>query len=193
MSAKYLPLPPGEGRGEGARILLCASLVLTGCIVGPGTPDGGDDGGGPIIIWPEGTLELGGEDAGSFVTFPALAQATPGAQGGYHVPVMYKVTGQVQAGVTFEHRVTRKSDGVLVSKGNRTMNVDPTAAGQSWFTPGPVIIFICPTPVGVAAVDQLLHFEITATKAGEVLGKASGDAQFGCPAGDNFCASICAG
>jgi hypothetical protein len=158
-------------------------LLLCGC-VGGGLPDGGPDAG--PVVWPEGTLELVGEDAGAF---PAQAQAVPGAQGGYHVPVMYRVTGQIEPMVTFEHRVTRASDGVLVSKGQRSMNVE----AESWVTPGPVIIFLCPTPVGVSVIDQSLHFEITAVKAGEVLGRASGDAQFGCPAGDAFCASICAG
>lgn len=187
MRRTCLPLSVREGV-----LLLALALLLSGCLAGGGDPDGGTDG-GPVVVWPEGTLELGGEDGGTFITFPSRATATPGAQGGYHVPVMYKVTGQAQTSVTFEHRVTRLSDGVLVSKGTRTLNVDPVAAGQSWFTPGPVIIFICPTPVGVAVVDQQLHFEITATKSGEILGRTSGEAQFGCPAGDNFCASICAG
>jgi hypothetical protein len=169
-------------------VVLC--LLLTAC-VGPIDPsDGGIDAG---VVWPEGTLELGTEDAGAFSTFPAQVQATPGAQGGYHVAVMYRVTDQAVPGVTFDHRVTRKRDNVLVSKGSRTLSVDPVAAGQSWFTPGPVIIFICPTPVGVSAIDEELHFEVTASKSGLVLGKAGVDSRFGCPPGDGFCASICAG
>ena len=160
---------------------------MVGCIT-PVVPDGGMDAG--PVVWPEGTLELAGEDGGAF---PFQAQAVPGAQGGYHVPVMYKVNGVTERMVTFEHRVTRMSDGVLVSKGHRSLNIEPAAGSPSWMTDGPVIIFICPTPVGVGVVDQWLHFEITAVKAGEVLGRTAGDAQFGCPAGDSFCASICAG
>jgi hypothetical protein len=160
------------------------------CQPPPPDPDGGTDGG---EVWPAGTLELGIEDAGMFDTFPAQVQASPGAQGGYHVAVMYRVTGKALPGVLFEHRVTRVSDARLVSKGNRTMTIDPVAAGQSWTTPGPVIIFICPTPVGVNVLGEPLHFEVTASKSGEVLGKAEGDATFGCPPNDAFCASICAG
>jgi hypothetical protein len=146
-----------------------------------------------VAEWPEGTLELGGEMSGGFVALPMNVEATPGAQGGYHVAVMYKVTGQALPGVLFEHRVTRVRDDRLVSKGTRTLSVDPVAAGQSWVTPGPIIIFICPTPVGVNVLGEALHFEVTASKGGALLGKASADAVFGCRSSDSFCASICAG
>ena len=85
-------------------VLLLIIVGLVGCGVGPIDPDGGTDGG---ALWPEGTLELGGEDAGAFTMFPAELQAIPGAQGGFHVGVMYRVTGKALAGVKFEHRVTR--------------------------------------------------------------------------------------
>lgn len=174
-----------------ARLLLL--LMLVGCEGPPGGPDGGRDGGAPL--WAEGTLELGSEgaDGGALFPLPAEVQATPGAQGGFHVPMLYRVTAPANPGVVFEHRVTRVRDDVLVSKGQRTMNIDPVAAGQSWTSPGAIIIFICPTPVGVNVVGEELNFEVTATKSGELLGKASGRATFRCPSGDGFCAAICSG
>ncbi len=164
----------------------CVLLVGCGAI---DKPDAGSDGG---ARWPEGTLSLGGEapDGGGFITLPPEVQATPGAQGGFHVPVMYRVTGEALAGVRFDHRVTRTRDATLVSKGNRTLDVGP---GQSWTTPSAVIIFLCPTPVGVSVVGEELNFEVTATKDGALLGKASALSVFRCPPGDSFCASICRG
>lgn len=166
-------------------------LLLAACGEPIEEPDGGSDGG---VVWAEGTLELGGESAdGGYLPLPSESFATPGAQGGYHVAVLYKVTGQALEKVLFEHRVTRVRDGVLVSKGPRTLDVTPVAAGASWITPGAVIIFICPTPVGVNVVDEELNFEVTATKNGEVLGKAAARSVLRCAATDSYCASICSG
>ena len=165
-------------------------FLLAGC-GGVGQPDGGTDAG----AWPEGALELGAEepDGGGFIAMPSESFATPGAQGGFHVPVMYRVTGPSLPGVVFEHRVTRSRDGRLVSKGTRTLDVGPVAAGASWTTPGAVIIFLCPTPVGVSVVGEDLSFEVTATKGGALLGKAGASTVFRCPAGNAFCDSICRG
>ena len=169
-------------------------LFLAACGGTQGGPDGGRDGGAPR--WAEGAFALGLDeaDAGALFPLPAEVQATPGAQGGFHVPVLYRVAAPAEQNVVFEHRVTRTRDGVLVSKGTRTLNVDAVAAGQSWTSPSAVIIFICPTPVGVNVVGEALNFEVTATtKAGELLGKATSEATFGCGTTDAFCASICSG
>ena len=54
----------------GMKLSLVLPIIvgLVGCGVGPIVPDG-------AVLWPEGTLELGGEDAGAITVF------TPGAQG----------------------------------------------------------------------------------------------------------------
>lgn len=156
---------------------------MSACGAPPQPPDAG------AMAWPEGTLELGGEASGEFVTLPMNVEAAPGSQGGYHVAVMYRVSGKTAPLVLFEHRVTRVRDNTLVSKGNRTLSVE----GDSWVSPGPVIIFICPTPIGVNVLGEELHFEVTASQKGELLGRASANAVFGCRADDSFCASICAG
>lgn len=171
--------------------LLLLLLLLAACGEPIEGPDGGSDGG---VLWAEGTLELGGEAAdGGYLPLPPESFATPGAQGGYHLAVLYQVTGQALERVVFAHRVTRVRDDVLVSKGTRTLDVTPVAAGASWITPGPVIIFICPTPVGVNVVDEELNFEVTAAKGGVVLGRAAARSVFRCAATDSFCASICSG
>jgi hypothetical protein len=188
----------GEGRGEGQRpsTPLGASgallLVLLACGCGHSDkPDGGSDGGAQ---WAEGTLELGNASPdGGFQQMPVEVEATPGAQGGFHIPVMYRVNGKAVAGVLFEHRIERTRDAALVSKGTRTFDVTPVSAQESWTTPGAVIIFICPTPVGVSVVGEALTFEVTATKDGELLGKATASAVFRCAPGDSFCESICKG
>ena len=165
-------------------------VVLAGC----GTIDKTDAGSDGGARWPEGALALGGEAPdGGFVTLPPEVQATAGSQGGFHVAVVYRVTGEALPGVRFEHRVTRTRDATLVSKGNRTVDVVPVAAGESWTTPGAVRVFLCPTPVGVSVVGEELTFEVTATKDGALLGQSSARSVFRCPPGDSFCDSICRG
>lgn len=167
----------------GALTLLCAC----GGVVEP--PDAGVDAGTPL--WPEGALEVGGEGPdGGFITLPSMVEAQPGSQGGYHVPLMYRVTGHAMAGVTFEHRVTRAGDGRLVSKGSRSWDVEP---GSSWTTSRPTIVFLCPTPIGVSIVAEPLSFQVTALKDGLLLGTAAAAGTFGCPPGDAFCETICSG
>ena len=174
-----------------ARLGLVLFVLLASACGHSDKPDGGSDGGAQ---WAEGTLELGNvAPDGGFQKMPVEVEATPGAQGGFHIPVMYRVNGEALPGVLFEHRIERTRDATLVSKGTRTYDVGPVASQESWTTPGAVIIFICPTPVGVNVVGESLTFEVTATKDGNLLGKATASAVFRCAPGDSFCESICKG
>ncbi len=163
---------------------LLTLVALCACGGGP-RPDGG------VGQWPEGALELGAEAPdGGFVAMPARVEATPGAQGGYHVPVMYRVTGEAPAVVSFEHRVTRVVDGALVSKGSRTWDA---GLADPWTTDRATIVFLCPTPVGLNILGEPLRFQVTATRDGTLLGTAQATTSLGCPAGDAFCERICGG
>lgn len=179
------------GAAPGVTLSLMLALILAGCAGPLGGPDGGSDGG---ARWADGALELGGVGPdGGFVTLPAETEATAGAQGGFHIPVMYRITGEALPGVVFEHRIRRTRDDTLVSKGNRTWDVVPVGSGESWTPTGAVIIFLCPTPVGVNVVGEELTFQVTATRGGELLGTAEARSVFRCTAGDTFCESICKG
>lgn len=172
---------------KGPTVVLTLGL-LSACGVGT-KPDGGLD--GSIPQWPEGTLELGVEAPdGGFLAMPAYVEASPGSQGGYHVSVTYRVSGEVASGVTFDHRVTRARDGVLVSKGGRSWDAGTAAP---WVSDPAARVFLCPTPVGVNIVGEALLFQLTATKTGTLLGTAQATATFGCPPGDAFCERICGG
>lgn len=172
-----------------SRALFALGLLaaLSACPGPIDVPDGGPDGG----AWPDGAFTLGAEGAdGGYLALPAELTGTPGAQGGFHVSVLYAVTGEAAAGVVFEHKVRRSSDNTLVSKGQRTFDVGPLSG---WTPQGGIIIFMCPTPVGVNIIDEALRFEVTASQGGTLLGTASGTAIFRCPQGDSFCASVCKG
>jgi hypothetical protein len=171
--------------------LALAALVLCACPPPPTDDDGGTMG---DTVWPEGTVELGAPVSDTDETFqplPTAIELHQGAQGGFHAPVLFRVNGQVESAAIFTHRLTRTSDGVLVSKGTRAFDV----TGGAWATPSAVPLFLCPTPVGVNIVDQQLTFELTVSRAsGVVLGRAKATAVVHCPASaQSFCASICKG
>lgn len=164
--------------------------ALVGCGGAGHKPDGG-----PEAAWPEGTVVLGavGVDGGGFVELPSEVEGSPGAQGGFHVAMAYRVLEKTQAGVRFEHRVRRSRDGTLVSKGNRLFDVTPQPESATWTTQSPVIIFMCPTPIGVNVVGEELTFEVTASMGEWLLGKATARTVFRCQPGNSFCESICKG
>jgi hypothetical protein len=190
---------PTSGRGFARRspraALVLGALLLSACPVPPGPGDSGPGDGGDAL-WPDGTLVLGAPVSDSDLTFqllPAEVDLHPGAQGGYHVPLMYRVDGQTEPGATFDHRVTRVRDGVLVSKGSRVYDVSPDGTG-SWSTGSAVVIFLCPTPVGVNVIDEALSFEVTMLRSPDVvLTRATAQAVVHCPAGASSCQLICKG
>lgn len=168
-------------------------LVLCGCPAPlPPEEDGGQITGDPL--WAAGAVALGTLDSATFMALPAQLELQPGAQGGFHVPVMFRVTGHTEPKAVFDHRLTRVRDGVLVSKGTRTFDVAPDGTG-AWLSPDWVPLFLCPTPVGVSVVDEALNFELTVSRRpGLLLDRVTVQAVVTCPAGARaLCESVCKG
>lgn len=169
-------------------VTICA-IACSACQPPPLRNDGG------TALWPDGAFQLGTSVSdldSSFQALPGELLLHAGAQGGFHAPLVYRVDHETEAAVVFDHRVTRTRDGVLVSKGTRTFDVSPVSG--TWVSDGPVVIFLCPTPVGVSVEDESLTFEITASKDSTLLGRATGQVIVHCPdSGKAFCQSVCRG
>lgn len=179
-----------------AVVLGLVALALSACPE-PYRPDPPDDpdAGNDVPAWPAGDFELGTSsptDPTVWQGMPASMQLVPGFQGGFHVPVMYRVKHHDGADLTFEHKVRRSSDGVLVSRGGRVFDV--VSDGGTWTSDYEVTVFLCPTPVGITVMDEALTIEVRVVDDASKL-KAVGTAQVvvHCPAGDSFCQSICKG
>ncbi|MEW5737860.1 MAG: hypothetical protein AB1938_02980 [Myxococcota bacterium] len=172
-------------------------LVLLAC-PGPDRPPPPEDtdGGTDTPAWPAGDFQLGTSspsDPTAYVAMPSTLQLVPGAQGGFHVPVMYRVTGHSGTNLTFEHKVRRVKDGVLVSRGSRLFDVLPQSGG-AWVSEYEITIFMCPTPVGVTVMDEALTFEVRILdESSKLLSVGTAQAVVHCPAGNSFCESICKG
>lgn len=165
---------------------MLGACSLFACGEGPKRPDAGDAG---DPEWPSGALEVGANVMNDFAPFPAEVPLVAGAQGGYHVEVRYRVTGQRASEVLFTHRA-RKLDGTLVSRGTRQFDVAPD--GGAWVSEL-FPVFMCPTPIGVSVANESVTLEVEATaRDGGILGRATGTTTLRCEAGQ-YCEVICKG
>lgn len=130
-----------------------------------------------------------------FEAMPGAATLRPGAQGGFHVWVSYRVKGGAGP-FKAQHTVRREADGKLLSRGERRL-VLGAAGDDGWrqseaATPA----FLCPTPLGVNAIDEDAVFEVTLlADEGVELVKRQVKTKLQCPVGDqaDFCQRICKG
>lgn len=133
-------------------------------------------------LWPDGTLVFGttDDDGQIFQRIGGEITLHRGPQGGNHTYAKYQVTGQTAPQAVFENRVRRLRDGLLVSRGSRTFDVEP-ADGGAWQSEGNIVMFLCPTAAGVSIVKEPLTFEVTVKSAsGEFLGRATATSTLAC-------------
>jgi len=142
-------------------------------------------------------LELGSAaPAGTgFTPMPAEATLVPGAQGGFHVWLSYKVKG-TEGAVKAAHTVRREGDGKLLSRGERRLEVAAVEEGGWWQSDGATPAFLCPTPLGVSVIDVSAIFEVTLfSEDARELVKQQVKTQLKCPTDGqaDFCQRICKG
>lgn len=144
------------------------------------------------------TLLLGGaaSDGSGFVALSGDQTLVPGAQGGFHVWLKYRVAGMAPATVHVHRESHRVSDDALVLRADGTQAVGNVAAEGFWELPAALPSFMCPTPLGISVIDQRIVFDVTLTgDDGKTIAKSSAEATVHCPGGDQaaFCAHICSG
>lgn len=129
-----------------------------------------------------------------FEAMPGAATLRPGSQGGFHVWVSYRVKGGAGP-YKADHTVRRASDGKLLSRGERRLELG-AAGDDGWrqseaATPA----FLCPTPLGVSAIDVDAVFEVTLFAEGVAVAKQQVKTRLECPTDDQaaFCRQICMG
>jgi hypothetical protein len=130
-----------------------------------------------------------------FVDMPGAATLVPGAQGGFHVWLSYRVKG-AEGAIKASHTVRRESDGKLLSRGERRLEVGAAGEGEWWQSETATPAFLCPTPLGVSVIDVAAVFQVTLTdEAGEELATQQVKTQLVCPTDSQaeFCQRICKG
>lgn len=130
----------------------------------------------------------------------AELELEPGAQGGFHVFVQIRVPKAAIADMgarPFVRRAARRVDtNELVSRGERHHAFVETADADVVELETPILLFLCPTPIGIAVGDQALDLEVEVSADDETEG-VKGHLRFTprCPSGDQnqFCNNICFG
>jgi hypothetical protein len=144
------------------------------------------------------TLALGSaaSDGSGFVPLDGDQTLVPGAQGGFHVWLRWRVQGMAPATVHVHRESHRVSDDALVLLADGETDVGAPDADGWWSLPAALPSFMCPTPIGISVIDQAIEFDVTLTDdAGTLVAKQSAEATVHCPTGDQnaFCLKICSG
>jgi hypothetical protein len=176
-----------------SRLLMVAVSFAVACgPPPPPDPDGGVDlDAGQGKRFEVGTTTADG--TGYLAMTPDL-EAHPGAQGGFHLNVMYLLPEGGAGPVTFEHEVRLATNNTLVSRGSRVFDLGLFRV-STWTSPTPVTVFMCPTPIGVNVIGAPLNFSVVAKDAnGLVLGRGTASTTFRCSTSSSmYCESTCKG
>jgi hypothetical protein len=171
---------------------LIAAFVVAGC------------GGGSVMKQPppsDGMLLLGtaaASDGSGYVPLAGDQTLVPGAQGGFHVWLKYRVAGMAPEEVHVHRESRRASDNALVLLTDGTQDIGTPGPDDDgwWELPTALPSFMCPTPIGISVIDELIVFDVTlSTSDGAPLAHSSASATVHCPDGAqaDFCAKICSG
>jgi hypothetical protein len=118
----------------------------------------------------------------------------PGSQGGFHVPIVVRFGPADQVSLPEEVELymegRRRDTGELVTR--RETIIDPVEDAEgALISDGPILVFLCPVPVGIDVGDQLLDLRFEFSDRGTPLG--IGELSFvpRCPPDEDFCRRIC--
>jgi hypothetical protein len=129
------------------------------------------------------------------------AELAPGAQGGFHIWLRYRLRGAAGRVVQVRRLADRlgpqdRRDRVLTTEG---LQLVPEGAA-TWEVPDPIASFMCPTPIGINIIDQPIELLVqVAEPDGAVLGEGRARVVARCPPAasgqevHDFCKRICSG
>jgi hypothetical protein len=157
-------------------------------------------GGGPVQTMPPGmgsiTLGTTALDGSGFVPLEGDQPLVPGAQGGFHIWLKYRVKGMAPGKVMVKRPARRVSDDRLLLTTMGAQEVGEASADGTWELPNAIPSFMCPAPLGVKVFDEPVVFDVViTTEDGTVLGEGTAEATPRCEPGAQqpFCEKICTG
>jgi hypothetical protein len=145
-----------------------------------------------------GSIELGTTalDGTGFQPLTGDQTLVPGAQGGFHIWLKYRVDGMAAGPVTVKRTVRRVSDDKLVLTTMGDQTIGPLADDGSWELPMALPSFMCPSPLGVNIIGEPMVFDVLIVGPdGKTLGEGTAEATPHCPTDGQaqFCQNICSG
>ncbi len=154
-------------------------------------------GGEPPVTGP-GSITLGTTTTAGEGFFALEGDQTlvPGAQGGFHVWLKYRIQGMSAGKVMVKRTARRVSDDRLILTTEASQEIGPASTGGYWEVPSAIPSFMCPSPLGVKVFDIPVVFDVKVVGAdGQTLAESSAEATPHCPTDEqgDFCRSICSG
>jgi hypothetical protein len=149
------------------RALAVLGVVLLGCGSEPkvrpgdaGVPDARPDGPGDVAAL------IGGSDGTVWQPLDEGADAAlhAGAQGGFHVFLHLRTRGLAAGLVTIERVGRRVRDGKVVTRARDRKQLD-LAQGEWLQITEPMLVFMCPSPIGIGIMDEAIRYELDLTDA----------------------------
>ena len=121
------------------------------------------------------TLGTAATDGSGFEALGGDATLVPGAQGGFHIWLKYRISGMAPETVKVHRESRRVSDDALVLLADGSVDVGAAGEDGWWQLPAAQPSFMCPTPIGIGVIDERMVFEVThhdrgGRAAGEVVG-----------------------
>lgn len=170
-----------------SRSLFLASLLLGGCA--------------PPRQGPEvARVVIGGAgEAGRFValTDGQDVRLEPGAQGGFHVWVTFRMSHRAGGSMDLERRAHRLDDDKLVLRTRARIDLAEAGADGWSESAAPLPMFMCPSPIGLSVIDRPIVFELQfLDERGESQAAGAVTLTPRCPddeASHAFCQRICTG
>ena len=139
-------------------------------------------------------------DGSGFLPLQGDQPLVPGAQGGFHVWVKWKIEGMSPQKVHIERTVERVGDQARILTTSQAQEVGEPDGEGWWMMPNAQPSFMCPTPIGISVEDQTMTFHLVLKsdnngEPGIELGRTSATATPHCPTDGQmeFCQSICNG
>jgi hypothetical protein len=173
--------------------LVAAVVACIGC--GPTPPPDPPDASSPYPV--EVTLGGANADMSGFTTLAGDVTMVPGGQGGFHVWVKYRVTGDDTEMVLLNYTARRVSDGRLILKNSNILVTLGALSSEGYReSVAPIPAFMCPSPLGVVVQDQPMVFDFEVRDpSGALRGGATAMFTPHCPTDDQatHCVAICNG
>jgi hypothetical protein len=191
-----------NGPRSSAAVLVLALVGCGGVGVMPGDGGAGStDGGGTDGAPSSGELVVGGSDGTTFelVEDGQDVPLHPGAQGGFHVFLHLRARGLAPGPLTIERTGRRVSDDQLVTRARDRRVLDPVAIDAAGWLQivEPMLVFMCPSPIGVNVIDEPIRYQLDVTDASMQTARATVTLRTRCPPAEDpqreFCLSICKG
>jgi hypothetical protein len=139
-------------------------------------------------------------DGSGFLPLEGDQTLVPGAQGGFHVWVKWKVEGMSPQKIHVKRTVRRTSDNALILTTEAAQEVGSPDDGGWWMLPTALPSFMCPTPIGISVENQTVKFDLVLSaddngEPGAPLGETTATATPRCPSDgqQEFCQRICNG